>query len=235
MDKEAIDSVKALFEQWELYDAVIQHDYMQHETLAAAIVEYAQRRNVTGRALDLGCGDSYLASKSLGKLPLTEYVGVDLSESALSRAEQRWMTSPIGATLAQSDLATFLPQQTEASFDLVLGSYSIHHFSQSRKEWLLEQIRRVLKPTGCFVWSDVVRTAEETYAESVERLATRMRTEWDQLSSRQLEMAIEHIRASDFPETAAWMIAAAETAGLQLDVPLMKKPHFSAFAFVPRG
>ncbi|UUO07521.1 class I SAM-dependent methyltransferase [Blastopirellula sp. J2-11] len=235
MDKEAIDSVKALFEQWELYDAVIQHDYMQHETLATAIVEYAQQRKVTGRALDLGCGDSYLASMSLGKLPLTEYVGVDLSESALSRAEQRWATSPINGTLAQSDFATFLPQQMEASFDIVLGSYSIHHFSQDRKQWLLEQISRVLKPTGCFVWSDVVRTEEETYAQSVERLATRMRTEWDQLSSRQLDLAIEHIRAADFPETREWMIATAETAGLQLDVPLMEKPHFSAFAFVLRG
>ncbi|MCC9605816.1 class I SAM-dependent methyltransferase [Blastopirellula sp. JC732] len=233
MDKDAIDSVKALFEQWELYDAVIQHDYMQHQTLAAAIQQYAAAKQLAGRALDLGCGDSYLAARALGELPLTEYAGVDLSESALQRAKERWAESPIPATFSQSDFATYLPDQAAASFDLVLGSYSIHHFSPERKEWLLGEIRRVLKPTGSFIWSDIVCCEGQTYTACIDQLAIAMRSEWNQLTSRQLDIAIEHIRASDFPETEAWMIEKSAAAGLRFDAKLMEKPHFSAYAFVP--
>lgn len=233
MDKDAIDSVKAMFEQWELYDEVIRHDYMQHQTLAAAIAAYAEQQQIAGRALDLGCGDSYLASQALGQLPLTEYAGVDLSESALQRAEKRWSDSPFPVTLTQSDFANFLPNQPAASFDMVLGSYSIHHFLPDRKQWLLQQIRRVLKPTGCFIWSDIVCEEGESYSDCIRRLAVGMRADWSQLTSRQLDIAIEHIQAADFPETEAWMIASAADAGLRLDSKLMEKPYFSAYAFRP--
>lgn len=233
MDKDAIDSVKAMFEQWELYDEVIRHDYMQHQALAAAIADYARQTKIAGRALDLGCGDSYLGSLALSELPLTEYVGVDLSESALDRAARRWAESPIPAALTQSDFATFLPDQADASFDFVLGSYSIHHFLPDRKQWLLQQIGRVLKPTGCFLWSDIVCEVGEAYSDCIDRLADGMQADWTELTSRQIEMAIAHIKEADFPETEAWMVAQAAAAGLRLDRKLMEKPYFSAYAFRP--
>lgn len=53
------EPVRELFEQWELYDAIIQHDYMRHQSLSEAIA--ATCASQWSGVLDLGCGDDWLA------------------------------------------------------------------------------------------------------------------------------------------------------------------------------
>ena len=92
------------------------------------------------RVLDLGCGGMTLTE---GLRRVTEYnvVGLDLvSEILLRIAKKRMPEAPLVAGDAE-----FLPFKSE-SFDIVIHNQVLHHFF--RREVILREIRRVLKPAG---------------------------------------------------------------------------------------
>jgi hypothetical protein len=58
----SIARVKEVFEQWAMYDAVVQADYMRHSELVSALELWARTNGRPLRIVDLGCGDSWLAT-----------------------------------------------------------------------------------------------------------------------------------------------------------------------------
>jgi ubiquinone/menaquinone biosynthesis C-methylase UbiE len=77
-------------------------------------------------------------------------IGVDVSESMLAKAQQAFPATRLG--FVQGD-ATMLPLADNA-FDTVIMLGGIHHVPDRKA--LFEQVFRVLKPGGTFIWREPV-------------------------------------------------------------------------------
>jgi SAM-dependent methyltransferase len=225
-----------IFDQWDLYARVVANDYMRHRELAAQVRGVLGRYGRPVRVLDAGCGDGSLARRCLGEVQLDRYVGIDLSADALTRARSDPPAGngprPAEVILICQDLLEAIPALDDDEFDVVLASYSLHHFSQASKRELLRQIARILKTTdSLFVWSDMVRRPGQTRAEYLAAMEQEMRSHWSALSPAELEQTIAHINESDFPEEESWMLEAARQCGLRPVGELFRDPFHGCWCF----
>lgn len=117
----------------------------------------------TGETLvDLGCGRGQDVVRAAGRVgPTGRAVGVDATEEMLEKARSGVPPFLANATFVKSDLAALdLP----AGFaDVAISNCAINHARD--KAAVYAEIRRILRPGGRFVVSDVI--AEEALPESV--------------------------------------------------------------------
>ena len=223
--------VKEVFEQWSMYDAVVQAGYMAHADLVATLAGWAQQQTTPLKIIDLGCGDSWLATHAFRDANVGEYHGVDVSKSAVERARQHVAVWPGRATVTVGNLAEFLGDVNDNSANVVLASYSIHHFSTEAKIPLIADIHRVLAPGGTLIWIDAVRNNDESRGEYIRRLTHEMENDWTALTADQREKACAHVRESDFPETSNWMLEHVRAAGFANAQTLLSTAFFQGWAF----
>jgi ubiquinone/menaquinone biosynthesis C-methylase UbiE len=225
-------AVKETFEQWAMYDAVIQADYMKHAELVAALADWARKQTQPLRIIDLGCGDAWLATHAFRNANVESYHGVDVSDSAVERARANTAIWPGRAEVVAGNLAEFLHGQPDDSANVVLASYSIHHFSSDAKLALVAECRRVLAPGGTFIWIDAVRNDDETRDAYISRLTNVMQHDWTRLTEDQRIRACTHVRESDFPETGRWMRDQVHEAGFRLADTILDSEFFDGWTFI---
>lgn len=210
-----------LFESWDLYGNIIAQNWMRHREMGAflrSVAEEVEGRKREGsedglRVLDLGCGDGSMASKGLAGSRVVSYVGVDLSEDALTKLMGREGLGSARRTIRGSIPEEF-PMISGESFDLVIASYSLHHFDSSVKERVLREIHRLLSRDGSFVWIDIYRRGEDSRDEYLRRIDRLIHEEWNPMPKDAREASLEHIRQCDYPELESWMLDAwASVAG----------------------
>ena len=122
----------------------------------------------TERVLDAGCGAGHTA---LAIAPhVMQVVAYDLTASMLEQVErlasERTVTN---LTTHQGDVER-LPFE-DASFDCVVSRYSAHHWPHPARA--LAEFKRVLKPDGQFILSDIVAAEDpilDTFLQTVELL-----------------------------------------------------------------
>ena len=234
-DSGAVMAVKQTFEQRSMYDAVVAGNYMHHAELIAALAAWAKEFGRPLRIVDLGCGDASLAMKSFAGAPVERYVGIDLAESSIEQARVCTAAWQNRVELICGNLIDALHGLADGSANVVLASYSLHHFSTARKVKLLGEIRRVLEPRGALLWIDAVRNDGESRDDYVNGLADDIRRDWTLLSVEERGRAAEHVLTSDFPETEGWMMEATQAAGFELDNKLVGGRLFRGWAFENRS
>lgn len=102
-----------------------------------------------GDILDLGCGPGNTANE-LAENAYTTYLGVDISESALAKAEKR--TSENGRTAKNSFVCSdFLGYMPPRNFDVILFRESMYHVPYGSVLELLSKYSAYLKNTGVFM------------------------------------------------------------------------------------
>jgi ubiquinone/menaquinone biosynthesis C-methylase UbiE len=223
--------VKEVFEQWSMYDAVVQADYMAHNELVATLADWAQEQTAPLRIVDLGCGDAWLAAHAFRDANVAQYRGVDVSESAAELARKHTVIWQGRAEVVAGNLADILHDVPDASATVVLASYSLHHFSTDAKLALIADIRRVLAPGGTFLWIDAVRRNDESRDDYINRLTHVMANDWTALTPAQREQACTHVRESDFPETGRWMLDHVAATGFQRAATILHNDFFDGWAF----
>jgi SAM-dependent methyltransferase len=96
--------------------------------------------------LDLGCGSGNDVRR-LAQLGLT-VVGLDYSKAALSYAAAKAGPS---VRFVLADMAAGLPFAA-ACFDAVMANVSIHMFSDALTRALVQDVHRIVRPSGIFVF-----------------------------------------------------------------------------------
>lgn len=223
--------VKETFEQWALYEAVVEHDYMLHAELIELLGRWAEEFGRPLKILDLGCGDAYLATQAFRAADVEGYEGLDLSEEAARRARERLQIWPGRTEIKNGNFSELIAGVPGGSMNLVLASYSLHHFHSLQKTALLAQCFRVLEPGGALIWIDSVLRDGETRDEYLARQSDAFRNKWVGLTPEQREKVVAHVWESDFPESAAWMNQAAADVGFEPGKPLLESEFFSAWCF----
>ncbi len=222
--------VKETFDAWSMYQAVVNADYMYHAEIMSALSVWAVKQAEPLRIIDLGCGDSWLATTAFKDANVASYRGVDVSDaSTLAQANVSIWSGR--AEVVAGNLADFLHTAPDNSANVVLGSYSIHHFSTDAKINIIHDCYRVLSPGGTFIWIDAVRRNDESHDAYITRLTTEMANDWTALTPDQRDKACTHVRESDIPETSSWMLNHVAAAGFAQPMPILQQEFFRGWEF----
>jgi ubiquinone/menaquinone biosynthesis C-methylase UbiE len=230
-DDPLFSRVKDTFEHWAMYEAVVEHNYMLHAELIEALGGWAADYGRPLAILDLGCGDAYLPTNAFRAAEVEQYAGVDLSESAVVRAREHLALWPGRATVTNGNMLAFLTSVADASKNLVLASYSLHHFATPQKFAILSECRRTLGPGGTLIWIDSVMREGESRDDYLGRQTHAFRHDWTGLTEEQREKVVAHVWESDFPESARWMNTATATLGFGPGEMMLENEFFAAWKF----
>jgi ubiquinone/menaquinone biosynthesis C-methylase UbiE len=205
-----------LFEEWQVYEKLLIHDYMDHHAFFARLqAEILARFERPIALLDLGCGDLTPILPMLAGLPLLSYVGIDESEQALARASRRLEESRIPGRVVRADLLAALGAMEER-FDVILASFSLHHLPDpGSKLRTLEAGRKRLAADGLFALIDVFSAEAETREQYLERWIAHAEARYLALQRGEKELLFRHVRSRDFPVSIATFQGFGKQAGLE--------------------
>lgn len=228
-----LSPVEIFLKSWQVYQEIIQHNYMFHREISAsartAFEKFSQGKTLN--MLDIGCGDSSMALPLLATDKIKCYKGCDLSQPALTIATKQLSTLDISFELQCDNMLHFMSEQAEASTDLLLASYSIHHLDTKEKQQLIFEAARVLSPGGHFLLIDIFREAHEDHADYIENYVDRLRNTWTNLSSTSQDLVIDHATQYDFPECPAFYTNLFEKNGFDTGERLAKCTWHEAWLF----
>ena len=111
--------------------------------------EIAAAAPANASVLDIGCGPAEILVRLARLSPTLQLTGVDVDAPMIERARRKAAKAGVTPTFAVADAAA-LPFG-DASFDLVVSSFSVHHWPDPHAG--LTEAMRVLKPGGrAMIW-----------------------------------------------------------------------------------
>jgi ubiquinone/menaquinone biosynthesis C-methylase UbiE len=118
----------------------------------------AERLTAGIRMLDVGCGSGRVLVRLASLFPKSRFVGVDLSEEALSRGRREAAQAKLAnATFIQRDLSDFHERAEPGAFDFVTTFDAVH--DQSRPLNVLKGIHRTLADDGVYLMQEIKGTS----------------------------------------------------------------------------
>jgi ubiquinone/menaquinone biosynthesis C-methylase UbiE len=119
------------------------------------VVDRAVAMTRRGAAADLGCGPGQLVIELARRAPGLHVTGIDLSEEMIARGQDKARRAGVAdrVSFRRGD-ARQIPFP-DASLDLVVSTLSLHHWSDPVA--VLDEIARVLRPSGSFLIFDLRR------------------------------------------------------------------------------
>jgi ubiquinone/menaquinone biosynthesis C-methylase UbiE len=213
--KQANTVADQLFEEWQIYEKLLIHDYMDHRAFFNRLqAEILARFKRPVAILDLGCGDLTPVLPMLANIPLQRYVGIDESDVALTRAARRLQELHVPGRLVKGDLLQAMAELGE-SFDVILASFSLHHLADSKdKQRTLEAGRQLLTPDGLFALIDVFSAESEPRDRYLGRWVKHAETRYVELQDEEKEILFHHVHSRDFPVSLTTFEALGKLAGL---------------------
>lgn len=230
---EKLTPVQIFLKSWTVYQDIIKHNYMFHREISHAVHKALQESNFNRSLsiLDLGCGDASMILPMLNPSDVKNYVGCDLSQSALDIAHDALEKIGIRHQLICDDMQSFAAEQQDSSYDLVFSSYALHHLNTLHKEKIVKEIARILVPGGRFVLVDVFREPAEDRAQYMHHYMSKLKDTWVNLDTEAKNLVINHATEFDFPELTDFYRAKCQNVGLANDRLLAKYTWHSALIF----
>lgn len=214
MSQATAEQTSAFFQQWAIYQAIIQQNYMYHREIIAQLNAVIKNHpNVQDlQVLDLGCGDAALFAQTHYGEKIKQYTGVDLSADALRFAQEKLSQQPFAIDLVENDFFHTIKTDTKA-YDLIVAGYTLHHLSQADKQTLFQAVRQRLKPQGQLLIYDVVRSLPESRDAFIERICENFIQNWTIFDESQMRSILKHVRENDQPEDALFFTHMQQQAG----------------------
>ncbi len=230
---EAIRNPVEIFcQEWEIYQKVIDNNYMFHKELYADLTDFLASHfaNRPIAVLELGCGDATWSAQSLAAIPVERYLGYDLSQAALDLARQHLAALPCPVDLVCGNLMEGITQ-TQETFDLVLIGFALHHFQTDEKAAFFRQCRRVLNADGALYFLDVVRDEHQNRDDYIAAYTAYMAQHWPALGKAGLASICKHVTENDFPEMASWYATTGQESGFARSVKRQHHTWHQAWSF----
>ena len=155
------------------------------------------------RIADLGCGSGVLARAILDAYPRASATLVDFSEPMLREARTQMQPYAGRCIIAQADLsdpAWAHVLGSEATFDVIVSGYAIHHLTDVRKRALYQEIFDRLRPGGVFINIDHVASPSGWLEENFDELLIDSFHAYQQaagLAKTREEVAAEYVHRED--------------------------------------
>lgn len=145
------------------------------EQLATLLALTPFARDERFRAVELACGEGFLAHALLELFPQATVVALDGSEEMRARAAERLAAFGERATVQSFDLADQGWRHYALGAGCVLSSLTVHHLTNAGKRRLFADMAFRLAPRGALLIADLVAPlnteAQEVYAATWDRAA----------------------------------------------------------------
>ena len=122
------------------------------------------------RLLDLGCGTGLELAPLFEMYPDMEVTGIDLSAEMLRNLKAKYPDKKL-----RMICGSYFDIDFTGTYDAVLSTYSLHHFSEGRKSVLYRKIYSTLEPGKIFVFGDSIVTSMERQQEFLAASAAKRR------------------------------------------------------------
>lgn len=232
-EKNTQQMVKEFFDDsWRVYQKFIQYDYMQHNLMYAKFSQLMREKysNTSLSILDLGCGDASHIAKVLNSVDVSQYTGLDISNTALCMAKENLSGIITNLEFIQKDFIDGMKDKVclGETYDVVFAAYALHHYTTYEKQIFLDNAKQLLKKNGCLVLIDLILEDGQNLDEFFSITMPRFYKTLDMLTSKEFNLAVEHISSSDIPESFATYRQLAQN-GLFANCELLFKHEFFAF------
>lgn len=197
----ASDNVVTIFrESWNVYQKLIAENYMMHQEFGEKLSDVLApfKAAPSFDILDLGCGDARLMAGQLQSFDHFNYKGFDLSETALSYAQQNTFSLKGKVNLVNGPMEELIDYETTL-FDFIHSSFAIHHLSEEKKQALIMSCAEKLKDDGVLVIADVFRKDNQSRENYLEEYLDIVNNKWTALNESDREIIVNHITRYDFP------------------------------------
>ena len=133
---------------------------LRHEMIRVALDILPFDADDSIRALELGTGTGVLARALVDRFPRAKLVAVDGSREMLDVARERLKDAVDRVEWVVSDFLR-LPEKlvADATYDVVLSSYALHHLESDEKLHVVSRVIAALVPGGWFVNADLIASA----------------------------------------------------------------------------
>jgi 2-polyprenyl-3-methyl-5-hydroxy-6-metoxy-1,4-benzoquinol methylase len=211
------DPSRIFINSWNIYQKVIQANYMKHRDLGIYSQKYLKdfASHQALRVLDIGCGDAKQISRQLLDLNISSYNGYDLSEDAVSLARQNMSKTGVALTFRIGKMEELIKTET-ATYNVIYSSFAIHHLQEEAKKTFLMDCFQVLEKGGLFILIDVKRGAEQSREEYNKSYVDWINSDWNSLTEEEKKTVAAHLTTCDFPVATSEYIQFAESAGFIL-------------------
>jgi putative AdoMet-dependent methyltransferase len=117
--------------------------------------------------LDLGTGTGNTIEVLPGDARI---VAVDISRDMLEIAKSKCADRRIH--FIESDLLEYFEEPIGAPFDAIVSAYTIHHLTDAEKNYLIDEMMKVVKPLGTAVIADLMYKDRSHKGKLIDRYAT---------------------------------------------------------------
>ena len=211
------DPSQIFIRSWNIYQKVIQANYMKHLELGIYSQKYL--RDVASiaplRLLDIGCGDAKQISQQLSDLNILSYTGYDLSEEAVSLARLNMAKTGAHLSFRIGKMEELIKSET-STFNVIYSSFAIHHLEEAAKQEFLKDCFHVLENGGLFILIDVKRESGQTREAYNSSYVSWIQSDWGMLDAEEKNAVSAHLLNCDFPVEMSTYVQYAEAAGFSL-------------------
>lgn len=208
-------STEIFIKNWSLYRKIIENDNMSHKDGYAKLEEILKEDFKRPFSfLDLACGDAFYSSRTLKATSARQYIGIDVSDQALSLAKEELNKTELKFTLLRADFFEF-DKILENSVDVVWVGFSIHHLEKLKKLEFMKKVKYALRDEGVFMIYEPVLIDGEDLESYFHRFQKTYTKHWRGLSEEEKESLLEHVRESERPETTKDWISLGKDAGFE--------------------
>jgi len=111
---------------------------------------------VNPKLLDLGCGTGLELEKVFEKYPDFRVTGIDLSSEMLKELRNKYKDKNMNLICG-----SYFDVEFGDYFDVVLSTYSLHHFNETEKLLIYKKVFQSMKPGGLYIEGDKTAKTEE--------------------------------------------------------------------------
>jgi SAM-dependent methyltransferase len=214
---------KNFFDEWSVYDQILDHNYMHHDEIFRDIGRFFAKRfdNRSFTLLDLGCGSARHLARALKGRSIGRYIGYDLSGVALAHAARNLNGLGCPVELHRGELLQGLRAAGE-EFDVIFTSFALHHLANAEKKMFFQSAYGRLCKNGILLLIDTMREEGEERPVYLDRYCAWLRSRCETLAPAALDLLCDHVRGNDFPETTATLSTMATRAGFGLGMEISR-------------
>lgn len=208
----SIDPTQIFIRNWEIYQKIIQANYMKHKELGQHVQDYL---NVFATdkpiyLLDMGCGDAQQIATQLQSFNIVSYTGYDLSEQAISFAKKNTEKLNTQVSFHTGRMEELIKHDSK-TYNILYSSFAIHHLTDQLKKDFISNCYKRLENEGLFILIDIKRQPGQSTEEYKKSYTNWILNEWPVLNTEEKTAIIDHLNTCDIPvETSTYINYAIE-------------------------
>ena len=138
-------------EEYILIDKVYGNYISFEEMVLPILKDYKSVSEIN--TLEIGCGTGITTEILLKSIENIKITAIDIDKNVIEFASHT-LSSYTNVNFIVSDALSFVKEQESNSFDIIVSAFAIHNLTNEYRQYLYEELYRILKTGGLFINAD---------------------------------------------------------------------------------